>query len=202
LRLAAVRVDEHRRADLGPDACSFLGAYRRIPSLAVLCVVGHEGLRDADAEGRSGVVDRESFAEGDGRLDVGAAGALLGEALLDGRRVRMDAQPVERLHLRRRDTLPGCHSESLESRAHPPAGRLALLVVVVREARVALLGGVVRGDLAGEVAVPVTRGQLPQTHHDAFKRGTPGEWTVAAGAIKPADHVRAKGVWLWSSAGR
>ena len=54
---------------------------------------------------------------------------------------------------------------------------------------------VVRGDLTSEVGVAVTRSQLPETHHEAFKRGAAGERT-------PVRSRSAVGVWLLGSLGR
>ena len=56
--------------------------------------------------------------------------------------------------------------------ADPHARGLALLGVVGRQPGVALLGGVHRSDLPGQVVVPGPGGELVQTHHTR-PNGTP-----------------------------
>ena len=75
--------------------------------------------------------------------------------------------------------------------ADPHARGLALLRVVGRQPRVALLGGVHRSHLPGQVLVPVPGGQLVQTHH-----------TRLTGAPSPrrTTSVDAFG-WAWVAAG-
>jgi len=77
----------------------------------------------------------------------------------------MAAGPEQLLHLLGRDGTPGLDPvEPGQARTDPATGRLALGGVVVGQASGAILGGVERRDLAGEVLVPRARGELVKRH--------------------------------------
>jgi hypothetical protein len=63
--------------------------------------------------------------------------------------------------------------------ADPHAGRLASLRVVGRQSGVALLGGVHRRHLPGQVLIPVPSGDLVQAHHAALTGQSRPQWTGA-----------------------
>jgi hypothetical protein len=59
------------------------------------------------------------------------------------------------LHLLWGDQIADGHAlQTGHAGAHPHAGRLTSLAVARRQAGVALLGGVLHGDLPGQVAIP------------------------------------------------
>ena len=82
---------------------------------------------------------------------------------LVGQRVMPGAE--EARHVLGRDDIAGLQAvDPGHPGADPGSGGLALLGVVARQPGVALLRGVVRGHLAGQVVIPRSGGELVQTH--------------------------------------
>ena len=71
-------------------------------------------------------------------------------------------------------------AEARKASAHPSAPRVARLLVVGRQRGRCAQAGVARRDMAGQVGVPVSGGELVQRHHvappartrDAFAEGS------------------------------
>ncbi len=160
------RGPERLASNLGADRSTHLRGNRRIVRGADLGVVGGEALGDLDAElGHVVGVDLERLSQTDRVAGLGHGGvrgegfaALAGEGVVPG----AEQEP----HLLGGDGVPGVQAlDAGHPGADPHARGLALLRVVGRQPGVALLGGVHRSHLPGQVLVPVPGGQLVQTHH-------------------------------------
>ncbi len=153
-------------SDLGADRGADLRGDRRVVRGADLGVVGGEALGDLDPElGHVVGVDLERLAQPDRVAGLGDGGVRReGFAALSGEGVvaRSEQEP----HLLGGDHVAGVQAlDAGHPGADPHARGLALLRVVGRQPGVALLGGVHRSHLPGQVLVPVPGGQLVQTHH-------------------------------------
>lgn len=151
---------------LGADRGTNLSGDRRVLRGADLGVVGREALGDLDPElGHVVGVDLERLSQPDRVAGLSDGGVRRqGFAALSGEGVvtRSEQEP----HLLGGDRVAGVHAlDAGHPGADPHAGGLALLRVVRRQPGVALLGGVHRSHLPGQVLVPVPGGQLVQTHH-------------------------------------
>ena len=155
-----------------------IGAFHGRPSAGVVVA---ERLRDLLAqrgrgEGREGAAERAPSPGG--RLRLPGAG--------------VPALAEEQPHLLLGDRVPVGEVEPGQAGPHPPARRLALLLVVARQPGLPDLGRVVGRDLPGQVRVPAPGGELVQSHH-IWKslRGGPS-WTCRCGI----NHFSAPGVFL------
>ena len=180
-RRPAVLAGERRGGDGGADPGPLLRGDRRVPRQAAAGVVVAERLRDLLAqrgrgEGREGAAERAPSPGG--RLRLPGAG--------------VPALAEEQLHLLLGDRVPEGEVEPGEAGPHPPARRLALLLVVARQPGLPDLGRVVGRDLPGQVRVPAPGGELVKSHH-IWKslRGGPS-WTCRCGI----NHFSAPGVFL------
>jgi len=158
-------------AQFGADPRSFLGRDRRPPVRTAGQVVGDVALRGLLDELRLvPPVPGEDTTELGGLL--GLVNALPGVqgGVLQPLSVWVTALAEQVPHVGLGDLRAHLEVERAKAGAEPTPRRLALLGVVVGQPRVATVGGIVHGDLAGQVRVPVSRGQLVHTHHVTEKQ--------------------------------
>jgi len=182
-RRPAVLPREHLPADVGADPGPLRGRQRRGLRHPQGQVGLRAGPRDRDLELRGGVDDRERLTEADRCLRVrhrggpvraiGATadaqgvkhGRLGPRRVHDPVRVGVFALPEQGRHLVLGDLVPAAQVHVTQRGPEPLSRGLTLLAVVVRQAGVPTVGDVQRGDLPGQVRVPVPGGQLVDGHH-------------------------------------
>ena len=181
-RVSAVLGTEHFPRQSGPELCPHLVGDGCVPSLAALNVVVTEPLCQLHTELGFLSVDREQGTEFGGLCCHFRRRTSFDVRLLDLVGVGVPAFAEERFHLfggdhRVRFDRPGCGvferapcptcRQASQARSQPATGRLALGAVVVRERHVALVGGIHRGDLTGQVLVAGPGRELVHGHRHA-----------------------------------
>ena len=115
----------------------------------------------------------------------------------------MQPEPVQRLHLLRRHHIAGVQAvDPGHAGADPAARHFAFGGVVRRQPDMALVGGVQRGDLPGQVVVPRPRRQLVDRHrhtpHRPYAARYPitsaAERSLGASGVSRSDRQKSVGV--------
>jgi hypothetical protein len=164
-RLPAELFGEHAAGDRAADAGTILRRNLHVRVAAVVAVVVTEGARRPPVEHPGRRIDPVRRAEPAGSLDLLLARPGRAHPAFQLAGVRMPALPEQRLHLRLGDI--ACHRKIRhggKTRTHPDARGFTPLAVVAAEGVVAAVGGVVRSHLAGQIRIPVARGQLVHRH--------------------------------------
>ena len=172
---------EHVPAYVGADLRPFDGGQRPVLRHPQRSVRLGTTLGDLDPERRRGVHHYERLPEPDPlpgvRLLPGPAGLLVHHLPGDRVGVRVLAFGEQGRHLVCGHVLAGVQVDVGQGGAEPPAGGLPALAVVVRQPGVPAVGGIHRGDLPGQVRVPVPGGQLVERHHSPVSTEPRSGWT-------------------------
>ena len=174
-RFTAVLTHEIFTRHLTADPCPVVDAHRGITWVPGRNVEVLESSGDLNPVWRNvALIDLERRSQ-PGRLphlcltraDTQTIGTLFGQ--------RVMAKSEQRPHLLGRHNITSSQTlDPSQPRTHPTAGTFALLGVVRRQRRVALLGRILNSDLPGQVVIPAPGSQLVKRHRHADTR--PRRW--------------------------